>query len=257
MEKGLEATLLLDLGGAEMSPLKSSGVSLLSVAMGRGFLASVMQGLGNGLPPNIPSSSDAELEAEEPSGDDVGGGDDTEEEQGELVSDRAEMVVLGDNMAVIAVLLVSDSSGRMLTPSSTQFMMGLKILFLLLARYALSRGDDPSLVILMLATVSGEVGVGGRLREREARGDLPRPGLVVVRSIGALGEAGEERRERPTGPMGEAVIILDRWGEFGGRMAELRRSRGVTGDLSGVYCFCSARPVLLGCLVSGEGWRGE
>ena len=47
----------------------------------------------------------------------------------------------------------------------------------------------------MLETVSGEVGVGGRLREREASGDLPRPGLVV-RSMGARGEAGEERRER-------------------------------------------------------------
>ena len=136
MENGLEATLLLlDLGGAEMRPLKSRGVSLPSeVAMGRGFLASVMQGRGRGLPPNIPSSSDAELEAEEPSGDDVGGGDDTEEEPGELVSDRAEMVVLGDNMAVTAAPPVSDSRGRMLTPSSTQFMMGLKILFLLLAR---------------------------------------------------------------------------------------------------------------------------
>ena len=59
--------------------------------------------------------------------------DDTEEEQGELVSERAEMVVLGDNIAVTAPVL-SCSSGRMLTPSSTQFMMGLKILFLLLAR---------------------------------------------------------------------------------------------------------------------------
>ena len=102
-------------------------------------------------------------------------------------------------------------------------------------------------------------GVGGRLRDREARGERPRPEteravLRTVRSIGARGEAGEERRERPTGPMGEQVISLDLCGECGGRMAELRRSRGVTGERSGVYCFSELG---LGCLGRGEGWGGE
>jgi len=56
----------------------------------------------------------------------------------------------------------------------------------------------------------------------------------VVRSIGALGEAGDDKRERPTGPIGEHVSSLDRVGELGGRIDELRRSRGVIGDLIGV-----------------------
>jgi len=56
----------------------------------------------------------------------------------------------------------------------------------------------------------------------------------VVRSMGALGEAGDDRSERPTGPIGEHVRSLERVGEFGGRIDELRRSRGVIGDLIGV-----------------------
>ena len=56
-----------------------------------------------------------------------------------------------------------------------------------------------------------------------------------MRSIGARGDAGEQRRERPTGPIGEQVIILDRpVGELGGKMEELRRSRGVIGERIGV-----------------------
>lgn len=107
---------------------------------------------------------------------------------------------------------------------------------------------------------SASGGVGGRLRDLEASGERPRPeravcGVRTLRSMGARGEAGEERRERPTGPMGEQVISLDLCGELGGRMEALRRSRGVTGDRSGVYCF--SEPPILGCLVRGEGWRGE
>ena len=53
--------------------------------------------------------------------------------------------------------------------------------------------------------------------------------------MGARGDAGDERRDLPTGPIGEQVIILERpVGEFGGRMDELRRSRGVIGDRIGV-----------------------
>ena len=37
-------------------------------------------------------------------------------------------------------------------------------------------------------------------------------------------------------------------------MLELRRSRGVTGDLRGVYCFSELTE---GCLVNGEGCKGE
>lgn len=77
-------------------------------------------------------------------------------------------------------------------------------------------------------------GEGGRLSERLANGDLPIRLGRVVRSIGALGEAGDERRERPTGPIGEHVKSLDRVGELGGRIEELRRSRGVIGERIGV-----------------------
>ena len=51
-------------------------------------------------------------------------------------------------------------------------------------------------------------GVGGRLRDLLARGDLPSPELtgLTVRSIGALGEAGEDSKDLPTGPIGEHVI---------------------------------------------------
>ena len=97
---------------------------------------------------------------------------------------------------------------------------------------------------LLVFVLSG--GVGGRLRDLLARGDRPRPSLLlrIVRSIGALGEAGEERRDLPTEPMGEQVISLDLPGECGGRMEAFLRSRGVMGDL-------------MGGLVRGEGWRGE
>ena len=67
----------------------------------------------------------------------MGGGDDIVDEHvdellqtGELVSDRAEMVVLGDNVTLVS----DDSTGNTDTPSSTLWQMGLKILFLLLAR---------------------------------------------------------------------------------------------------------------------------
>jgi len=43
-------------------------------------------------------------------------------------------------------------------------------------------------------------GDGGKLRDREARGDRPILEVLVVRSIG---DRGEVKRERPTGPMGE------------------------------------------------------
>ena len=97
-------------------------------------------------------------------------------------------------------------------------------------------------------------GVGGRFRDLLARGDRPRPSLllrVTERSIGALGEAGEERRDRPTEPMGEQVISLDLLGEWGGRMEAFLRSRGVMGDLMGVWRAGA------GALVRGDGWRGE
>ena len=60
----------------------------------------------------------------------------------------------------------------------------------------------------MVCLFSG--GVGGRLRDLLARGDLPRLELdLTVRSIGALGEAGDESKDLPTGPMGEHVISFD------------------------------------------------
>ena len=101
-------------------------------------------------------------------------------------------------------------------------------------------------------------GDGGRLRAREASGDRPWGRCcLTVRSIGARGDAGEERRDRPTGPIGEQVIILDRpVGELGGRMEELRRSRGVIGDRIGVLTLGETGGCTVG-LVSGDGWRGE
>ena len=100
-------------------------------------------------------------------------------------------------------------------------------------------------------------GVGGRLSDLLARGDLPRLSLLLrtVRSIGARGEAGEESRDLPTDPIGEQVINFDLVGEFGGRMEAFLRSRGVMGDLIGVCCLSVAATE--GCLVRGEGWRGE
>lgn len=86
---------------------------------------------------------------------------------------------------------------------------------------------------VLLVFFSG--GEGGRFRERLANGDRPILLGRVVRSIGALGEAGDERRDLPTGPIGEHVNSFERVGEFGGRIAELRRSRGVIGDRIGVY----------------------
>lgn len=106
------------LGGALMRPEKSNGVDF-SASMGRGFLASATAGRVGGFPPKIPSSSLAELEAELPSGDVVGGGDVRGEEHvdaalktGEFVSDRAEIVVLGESVTE------SPSWGRIDTPSS-------------------------------------------------------------------------------------------------------------------------------------------
>lgn len=86
---------------------------------------------------------------------------------------------------------------------------------------------------VLLVFFSG--GEGGRFRERLANGDRPILLGRVVRSIGALGDAGDERRDLPTGPIGEHVNSFERVGEFGGRIAELRRSRGVIGDRIGVY----------------------
>ena len=96
-------------------------------------------------------------------------------------------------------------------------------------------------------------GDGGRFRDRLAKGDLPIRLGLVVRSIGALGDAGEERSERPTGPMGEHVNSLDLVGEFGGSIDELRRSLGVIGDLIGVYCLSATGTVWGEDFVSGDG----
>ena len=75
--------------------------------------------------------------------------------------------------------------------------------------------------------------------------------------MGARGEAGEERRDRPTGPIGEHVIIFERpVGELGGRMEELRRSLGVIGDLIGVLTLGDTGGCTVG-LVRGDGWSGE
>ena len=108
---------LEDLGGALRSPEKSSGVPSGPFCL---VLARVMAGLGRGLPPKIPSSSLAELEFVDPSGEDVGGGEDLDDEHGdelhtgELVRDKAEMVVLGDSVTESD----TDSSGNKDTPSS-------------------------------------------------------------------------------------------------------------------------------------------
>ena len=110
-------------------------------------------------------------------------------------------------------------------------------------------------------------GVGGRLRLLLASGDRPRLALVralgrgTLKSMGARGEAGEESSERPTGPIGEQLSSLLRCGDCGGRIAELRRSRGVTGERRPVYCFsgacCAVVAVAGGCLVRGLGCSGE
>ena len=124
-------------GGALSSPLKSSGVSAaepevtFESSRGRGFLAMVTVGRGRGLPPNIPSNSEAELEAEDPSGEEVGGGEDSMEEEGELVSEAADTEVAGER--------VTESGGSTATPCSVSrpasvARIGLKMRCLLLAR---------------------------------------------------------------------------------------------------------------------------
>ena len=115
--EGVLELVLEVLGGALNSPEKSSGVPSGSFCF---VLARVMAGLGRGLPPKIPSSSLAELEFVDPSGEDVGGGEDLADEQGEelhageLVRDKADMVVLGDNVTESGTV----SSGNKDTPSS-------------------------------------------------------------------------------------------------------------------------------------------
>ena len=78
--------------------------------------------------PKIPSSSLAELELVEPSGEVVGGGEERAEEPGE------EVVVQGERVT----LLSSSSGGSTLTPGSSNTVcparIGLKILFLLFAK---------------------------------------------------------------------------------------------------------------------------
>ena len=71
--------------------------------------------------------------------------------------------------------------------------------------------------------------------------------------MGALGDAGEERRERPTGPMGEQVINLERVGELGGRIEEFLRSRGVMGERMGVRTLGESGGAGTAGLVRGEG----
>ena len=82
-----------------------------------------------------------------------------------------------------------------------------------------------------LESVDEVWGEGGRFSEREANGDRPCLKERVLKSMGERGEAGEASRERPTGPMGEQGTRHLLTGEEGGRMAALRKSRGVTGDL--------------------------
>lgn len=128
----------LVVGGALMRPLKSSGVSRL-------FCGAFRAGGGTGFDkgfPNMPSSSLAELELVDPSGDIVGGGELLLDEHGELVveaagddkRDKFEMLVLGESVTLLLSLL---SIGKMDTPSSSvapDESIGLKILFLLLAK---------------------------------------------------------------------------------------------------------------------------
>ena len=113
-------------GGALIRPLKSSGVSL-SAGWARGCLARVTEGRERDLP-NIPSSSLEELELVDPSGEVVGGGEERAEDTGE------EMVVEGERVTLVS----PSSTGRRATPSSTTVWdwprIGLKILFLLLAK---------------------------------------------------------------------------------------------------------------------------
>ena len=78
---------------------------------------------------------------------------------------------------------------------------------------------------------------------------------LVVRSIG---DRGEVRRERPTGPIGEQCTRRGRVeGEEGGRMEELRQSRGVTGERMGVRRGDTGTTWGAGLWVRGEGTVGE
>ena len=124
--------------GALSNPLKSRGVSLLFWGP---FLEGGRAGLGSGFP-NMPSSSLAELEFVEPSGEMVGGGELRLDEHGEPVVDVAgedkmesvEMLVLGER---VTVLLSLQSNGKIDTPSSRvapDDRIGLKVLFLLFAK---------------------------------------------------------------------------------------------------------------------------
>jgi len=125
-------------GGALMRPLKSRGVSRLFCGA---FRAGGGIGFDKGFP-NMPSSSLAELELVDPSGDIVGGGELLLDEHGELIveaagddkRDKFEMLVLGESVTLLLSLL---SIGKMDTPSSRvapDESIGLKILFLLLAK---------------------------------------------------------------------------------------------------------------------------
>jgi len=126
-------------GGALSSPLKSIGVSLSCWVLV--FFEGGTVGLDSGFP-NMPSSSLAELEFVDPSGDIVGGGELRADEQGELASDvageerreRVEILVLGER---VAEFVSAPSRGKTDTPSSSvapDDRIGLKILFLLFAR---------------------------------------------------------------------------------------------------------------------------
>jgi len=126
------------IGGALSNPLKSSGVSLLLCAP---FFEGGRVGLESGFP-KIPSSSLAELELVDPSGEIVGGGELRLDEQGELMvdvagedkRDRVEMLVLGERVTLLCSV---QSNGKIETPSSRVVpddRMGLKILFLLFAK---------------------------------------------------------------------------------------------------------------------------
>lgn len=86
-----------------------------------------------GLPPKMPSSSEAALEADEPSGEEVGGGEEITEE-GEEARERTEME-LGER-PTLPTTESWGSRGSTDTPGSSRLDMsiGLKIRFLLLAR---------------------------------------------------------------------------------------------------------------------------
>ena len=82
------------------------------------------------------------------------------------------------------------------------------------------------------------------MRALLASGDLPCRFGLVVRSIGALGDAGEERS-------------LELVGELGGKIDEFRRFRGVIGGLIGVLVRGDTGTGCEEGLVRGDGLRGE